>query len=302
MSALLFLFAGVLMENKTYYLTYVVGERGVGKTTLLAHFACRYMIPPLSVYDLSICKKEIERLRAGGWENLSLAPHVQHLVYVVDDTFIARGLGYKPRVSMELQFERIGLYDGVHAVDYLLPYAKIFLPEIQSKLDSRKSMTAERVADYFLRYIERQRKVGVQMWADTQIDDSADKRFRSLSDKLIEVQGKRDYYDHYGRLIKTVWNCLEFSGVRQYARYKDSGNAKIAVKKAYTHYGNIYNCVDSYSGKEYFYYGMTGNYHTTPATLTGNDKAAMLARCKRYPLFGQGENKNNSEVTDLWKS
>ena len=49
------------MENKTYYLTYVVGERGVGKTTLLAHFACRYMIPPLSVYDLSICKKEIER-------------------------------------------------------------------------------------------------------------------------------------------------------------------------------------------------------------------------------------------------
>lgn len=119
MSVPFFLFAGAFMENKTYYLTYVVGERGVGKTTLLAHFACRYMIPPLSVYDLSICKKEIERLRAGGWNNLSLAPHVQHLVYVVDDTFIARGLGYKPRVSMELQFERIGLYDGVHAVDLL---------------------------------------------------------------------------------------------------------------------------------------------------------------------------------------
>lgn len=63
-------------------------------------------------------------------------------------------------------------------------------------------MTAERVGDYFLRYIERQRKVGVQMWADTQIDDSADKRFRSLADKLIEVQGKRDYYDRHGRLKK----------------------------------------------------------------------------------------------------
>ncbi|MCM1437670.1 MAG: hypothetical protein NC131_00460 [Roseburia sp.] len=289
------------MENKTYYLTYVVGERGVGKTTLLAHFATEYMIPPRSVYDLSICKQEIRRLRAGGWDNLSLAPHVQHLVYVVDDTFIARGLGYKPRISMELQFEKIGLYDGVHEVDYLLPYAKIFLPEIQSKLDSRKSMTAERVADYFLRYIERQRKVGVQMWADTQIDDSADKRFRSLSDKLIEVQGKQDYYDYYGRLVKTVWRCLEFTGVRQYTRYKDSGNIKEAVKTAYTHYGNIYNCVDSYSGKEYFYNGMTGNYHTTLATVTGNDKAAMLARCKRYPLFGQGGQTNNSsEVTELW--
>ena len=227
MSAPLF-FCGGDMENKTYYLTYVVGERGVGKTTLLAHFATEYMIPPRSISDLLQCRREIERLRAGGWDNLSLAPHVQHLVYVVDDTFIARGLGYKPRVSMELQFEKIGLYDGVHEVDYLLPYAKIFLPEIQSKLDSRKSMTAERVADYFLRYIERQRKVGVQMWADTQIDDSADKRFRSLSDKLIEVQNKRDFYDHYGRLVKTVWNCYEFSGVRQYARYKDSGNEREA--------------------------------------------------------------------------
>ena len=130
--------------EKIYYLTYVVGERGVGKTTLLAHFACEYMIPPRAISDLLLCKQEIARLRAGGWDNLSLAPHVRHLVYVVDDTFIARGLGYMPRVSMELQFEKIGLYDGVHEVCYLLPYAKIFLPEIQSKLDSRKSMTSRR--------------------------------------------------------------------------------------------------------------------------------------------------------------
>lgn len=286
--------------EKICYLTYVVGERGVGKTTLLAHFATEYMIPPRAIDDVQLCRAEIERLRAGGWDNLSLAPHVRHLVYVVDDIFIARGLGYQPRVSMELQFEKIGLFDGVHEVSYLLPYAKIFLPEIQSKLDSRKSMTSERVADYFLRYIERQRKVGVQMWADTQIDDSADKRFRSLADKLIEVQGKRDYYDRHGRLLKTVWLCLEFSCVRQYARYKDSGNAKIGVKTAYTHYGNIYNCVDSYSGKEYFYNGMTGNFHTTPATITGNDKAAMLTRCERCPLFPNDSAKNENEVTDVW--
>lgn len=291
---------GVSME-KIYYLTYVVGERGVSKTTLLAHFAIEYMIPPRAICDLQQCRIEIERLRAGGWDNLSLAPHVRHLVYVVDDIFIAKGLGYQPRVSMELQFDKIGLYDGVHDVSYLLPYAKIFLPEIQSKLDSRKSMTAERVADYFLRYIERQRKVGVQMWADTQIDDSADKRFRSLSDKLIEVQGKRDYYDRHGRLIKTVWACLEFSGIRAYSRYKDSGNAKEATKTTYTHDGNIYACVDSFSGKEYFYNGLTGNYHTTLATPTRNDKAAMLARCARYPLFPK-ENNDNDKAVDLWKN
>jgi len=275
------------MTEKTYYLTYVVGERGVGKTTLLAHFATQYMLPPRSIQDLSICRKEIERLQAGGWDNLSLEPHVKHLVYVVEETFIAKGLGYKPRISMELQFDKIGLYDGVHEVNYLLPYAKIFLPEIQSKLDSRKSMTAERVADYFLRYIERQRKVGVQMWADTQIDDSADKRFRSLADKLIEVQGQEHFYKN-GCLIKTVWHCLEFTGINSYTRYKETGKLNEAVKTQYIHIGNVYNCVDSFSGKEYFYYGMKGNFHTQLATITGNDKQAMLAKCERYPLLPTG--------------
>ena len=66
--------------------------------------------------------------------------------------------------------------------------------------------------------------------------------------------------------------------MRQYARYKDTDNAKLAVKKIYTHEGNIYNCVDSFSGKEYFYNGMTGNYHTTPAEVTGNNKAATIRR------------------------
>ena len=72
-------------------------------------------------------------------------------------------------------------------------------------------MTAERVADYFLRCIERQRKVGVQMWADTQTDDSADTHFRSLADKLIEAQGKRDYYDRHGRLVRTVYETTKES-------------------------------------------------------------------------------------------
>ena len=51
-------------------------------------------------------------------------------------------------------------------------------------------------------------------------------------------------------------------------------------------------------------YGWSYNvdcYHTTLATITGNDKNAMLARCERYPLFKQDENKNNG-VVDLWKN
>jgi hypothetical protein len=206
-------------------------------------------------------------------------------------------MGYKPRISMELAFEKIGLFDGKHEVSYLLPYAKVFMPEVQSKLDSRKW---EQTAEYFLRYIERQRKVGVQMWADTQIDDSADKRFRSLADKLIEVQRKTDYYAKNGQLVQTVWECLEFSGVRPYARYKETGSLREATATAYAHMGNIYACVDSFSGKEYFYCGMAGNYHTALAKPIGNDKKAMLERCEKYPLFVKGD--TGPKEHDIWKN
>jgi hypothetical protein len=181
-------------------------------------------------------------------------------------------------------------------VSYLLPYAKIFMPEVQSRLDSRKSMTAERVADYFLRYIERQRKVGVQMWADTQLDDSADKRFRSLADKVIEVQGKQDFYANNGQILKTVWACLEFQGIRAYTRFKNTGSMAEATTTEYTHYGNIYACVDSFSGKEYFYNGLTGNFHTKLATPTGNNKQAMLLKCLQYPLFKQANTQKEFDV------
>ena len=282
--------------DKIYYLTYIVGKRGAGKTTLMAHFATMQMIPPNSIHDLRKCSAEIQNLRAGGWDNMSLEEHVKHIVYVVEDTFIARGMSYKPRISMELQFERLGLYDGVREVDYLLPYAKVFLPEIQSKLDSRKSTTAERIADSLLRYLERQRKVGVQMWADAQIADSVDKRFRGLVDRLIHVLEQQHFFDNRGKLIATTWYCLEFDCIQSYDRYESTGNTNEATPTTYTHYGNIYACVNSFSGKEYFYDGMTGNFHTKLATITGNSKQAMLDKCKKFPLFKQESEVNDGET------
>ena len=270
---------------KTYYLTYVVGARGRGKTTLLAKFAVDLMIPPRSIADIRLARTEIENLRRGGWDNLSWTNSTKNLVYVVDDIFTARGMGYKPRVSMELQFERLGLFDGVNEVDYLLPFAKIFIPEIQSKLDSRKSITPERAADYLLRYLERQRKVGVQMWADAQLDDSVDKRFRNLADRIIEVQGQKHQFNKIGHIIGTTWYCLEFDGIFAYSRYKKTGKVKEATATKYHHRGNIFSCVNSFAGKEYFYHGMTGNFHAKLAKPTGYSKKEMLERVAKFPLF-----------------
>ena len=53
---------------------------------------------------------------------------------------------------------------------------------------------------------------------------------------------------------------------------------------------------------ENVYIGMTGNYHTAPAEVAGNNKAAMLARCERYPLFPKEENKDIDKAVDLWRN
>ena len=271
------------------WFVYIVGLRGTGKTTLMAHILCMMMIPLYSIQDLRRARKEIAKMRSEGWDNLSLDPAVKHLVYVVEDIFTAKGMGYKPRINMELDFDRLGLYDGTKEIDYLLPYAKIGIPELQGKVDSRKSMTADGVADNLLRYIERQRKVKAQMFADTQIFDSVDKRFRAMSDCVLAPQK----FKHTKQ--KTTWECLMFDNIKAYERFEKTGKTKEAKKVSFTHIGNIFDCVDSHAGKERFYYGMgKRNYHTKPAEPMSNNKQKMLERCEKFPLFKPKKEKESA--------
>jgi hypothetical protein len=272
--------------SDTKYLTAVVGRRGVGKTTLLAHFATQFMIPPQSVEDLRKCNNKIKELRSGGRTNLSLPLSVEHLVYVVDDVFTATGLGYAPRNSMELRFDKLGLWDGEHDVSRLPPYSKIFIPEIQNKLDSRNWQDTP---PRFLRLLEYQRKWRIQMWVDLQIHDSADKRLRSFIDCLIEVQGQKHTRAQNGKIVKTVWKCLEFENVEAYERFKNNGKKSEAIKTTYTHHGCIYDCLNSFNGEEWFLYDMKGNFDTKVATLVGNDKDAQDKKCEENPLFKKKE-------------
>jgi len=268
---------------------YIVGLRGTGKTTLMAHILCMMMIPPYCLDDLRRIAKEIKDMQCEGWDNLSLDPEVQHAVYVVEDVFTAKNMGYEPRVSMELDFDRLGLCDGVKEVDYLLPFAKIGIPELQGKVDSRKSMTADGVADNLLRYIERQRKVEVQMFADTQIFDSVDKRFRSMADCVLAPKKFKHTRE------RTTWDCLMFDNIKAYERWENTGKTNEATRVKFVHIGNIFDCVDSHAGKERFYYGMgKRNYHTKSAEPMSNSKQKMMERCEKFPLFKSKKEKESS--------
>ena len=141
------------------------------------------------------------------------------------------------------------------------------------------------------------------MWADTQIGSSTDLRFRSHADRIIHVLGQEHNYSKRGEITATTWYCLEFDNIEPYERYKKSGVLSECKQTIYTHHGNIFRCVNSFSGKEYFYHGMKGNFHTTIAKPAGNDMHAMDERCKRYPLFKKEQANNiDKEEICLWKN
>ena len=274
------------------YFTFITGgnkPRGCGKTTLAAHLAMKHMIPPLRDFDLAKYKAEVAALRAEEWNNLEVDENIKHLVYVVDDIFTSKGMGYEPLISMELKFDELGLYspDG-EKVAHVVPYALIVIPEVQSKLDCRKSMT-DGPGDHLLRLIELQRKFGIRMIADAQLYFSVEKRLREQADLIIEVHEQTHKYDSHdvdkSCPIETTWHVLEFDGARIYERYLSSGDQKDARKKTYIHNGNIFECMDSFAGKERFLDGMgKKNFDAKVAKPTGNNRLAMEEKCKRFPL------------------
>jgi len=279
---------------KGKWFVYFVALRGMGKTSLMAHLACMMMIPPYSIENLRKIRKEVDDMRKHKWDNLSIEDHVRHAIYVIDDVFTSKGMGYEPRRSMTLEFKKLGLYDGTKKVEYLLPFSKLCIPELQSKVDSRKSTSADAPADSLLRFLELQRKHGVQMFADTQIHDSSDKRFRGMADCVVTP------IDFNYTRTKTTWKCLIFENIHAYERWFTSGKTSEAKKQTFVHIGNIFDCMDSRAGKERFYGGMeeNQNYHTEIAPELSNDKSEMMARCEKHikkpdEEDASGKNKKN---------
>jgi hypothetical protein len=276
-----------LLDDKLF--VFIVGGpeavRGCGKTSLLVKIVKEHMVGAQAAADLEKCRKRIEKYRAGGWSNMSLEPHVRHLVYAVDDTFNANNMGYGEVYSMELEFARLGLFDGYKQVAYLLPYSIVAIPEVQSKLDSRKSTKGvEGLSDNLGRFIELQRKFGIRMIADAQFYGSVEKRLRESADLIIEVQGQSVKKNQWRGIESVSWDCLEFDGAARYERYQETHSMRLARRIRYVERSDIFTNYDSLAGHEYFVNGMTGNFHTQTAQPSSHDRNAMQEKCQKFPV------------------
>ena len=286
-----------LFNGKQPLLVLIVGPenelRGVGKSTFAAALGAEKMVGARAYSDVKSCDSEIARYRAGGWR-VDRESHVAHLVYATDK-INATGMGYAPTLSMDFNFVEFGAYiDADRKVAHMLPESTLVVFEVQRKLDSRKSMRADGPDDELLAALEMQRHFGIKMIAEGHSYNRVEKRFREFADCVIEVQGQTHEYasTDYNRDTKTstpvstTWNLHVFAGAGAYLHYLETKDPTLYDVRDYTFNGNIFNVIDSRSGRAHFMNGLQGekNFDQKITALPGYDMNSMTEYCKLNPI------------------
>ena len=66
--------------------------------------------------------------------------------------------------------------------------------------------------------------------------------------------------DSLGSIISTTWNCHVFDGWEEFDSYLNSTKKPRLKTEKFTHYGNIFNCYDSYNYQSEFIPNEEENY------------------------------------------
>ena len=261
-----------------------VGPRGSGKSSLLTCFGLNCMRDPIASMDMARCRAEIAKMRKGGWK-VSLDKYVKHLVYVADEA-ITDG----DRISMSLDFNKLGLPDGKNDAAYLLYGARVFIMEIQGKADCRKwNDKDDAPSDAFYRELELQRKYGMKVYYDAQDLFSVDKRIRIHTDNVTRVMGIEIRYHSrdvkHQKPLLCSWYTLCFDSAEAYANFLQTGDISAAQKVIFRFRGNIFKHYDSFAGRAHFLNGIEGKgFDCTPAKPSGYNKKDVEEYCQRFPI------------------
>lgn len=255
-------------------ITIICGKPRVGKTALNTHFAWQ-SLQTNGKLRLKKCIAEINALNVARSKNKFPVPDIPPIYTNYEATF---NVGYKQHITpFWLNPFYIGLPNENMETQYIFPYGELHITEGQRYWDSRESASLQ---DHVSRWFETHGHFYIDVYIDVQRAKLIDKNIRALAKKIIEVQKMVHVKDVYGRILRTVWYCREFSSSADYETYADGGYAPYVTTR-YMHEGNIFECYNSRSCKGDFVPPETENF-TILKQPSEIDVQALPERLKQF--------------------
>lgn len=234
-------------------ITLIVGKPRKGKTALETYLLVEKVIKD-SFTDVMNAKREIIKLKSGGFENLELPPQ-PHLCYA----------DWRVKINKRLQAYyvdgfKIGLPNPFFETMFIPPYSTIFLDESQRYYNSRMSKyLREEVYGWFQLHGQNHYNVFLACQRVANIDIN----IRSLAEKIIVVDRSEVEKDKYGRVSKITWYVHEFESADTAESYQLACEKReissLGVEKIIVTTFPIFSYYDSFANKPMFYDGQDYN-------------------------------------------
>ncbi len=242
----------------------------MGKTSLMCCIANSRMTGAYAQETISIHKRETRLINKQLGRDLTAA--TDHLVFSDFDFYAVREYA-RPVKSWDIDGWWIGLPNPYIKTAYLPAYSTIMLVEAEKYYDSRRTQTYP-LPPWVYRFYERHRHKHYDIFFDCHRPIQIDKGIRTLAESFIYPIHKKDDSDKYGCLIRSTWDCIEFSGLRAAEEYCDTKKiTEDAQHIRYIHYGNIHACYNSFGFAESF----DNVPQTADYTFTKNRKANVIS-------------------------
>lgn len=256
-------------------ITVIGGDPGTGKTKLaVALYGIRNMVGGRAKSAVRLAEQLTAEVKNGiylpntqeiytGQDFKKLVVPQNHLVY--SDTTIEYNLhGRIKDRSYDISGWRVGLANNEWETHFIPPASTIILDEAQVYYDSSRG---NYLPPFVSRMFEIHRHVHYNFVLVSQRPVSIMKRIRGMAEKFIFIEKCYNIKNSYGRTIRTIWNCVEFSSTESAEAYSDSKRiTDIATKTTYWYDGDINKCYDPYARKAVHFAGREGSeYAQTPS-------------------------------------
>lgn len=227
-------------------ITLIVGEPGVGKTSLNACLMSQEIVNYRQDY-LSCCNK-INELNSQGY--CFEYPKDGVLTYAnfkfVNKTRFRFGVNGK-----RLNPWHMALPNDEIPFDTFPPYSKFHIMEGQVYWNSRR----RGLRDCVSRFFENHRHNHFDIYIDVQRAGLIDANIREIAGRIWEVQKSVHDYDSSGRMQETTFHVYQFNSWSEYEKYLNNGKKKEFVNlfTFFKFHGCIFDCYNSFENEAAFF-------------------------------------------------